>query len=235
MSEPTGGIAKPTDETPELADENTETTDENKERWWEELVAGLMSGDELAYYEFWQRYGRRLDGVARKHFPRGLIRRMEPADLVQSVCRSFFRRATGGKLKLQDADSLWRVLCAITINKMRMKHRFHLAERQSAMREQDVQASDGALSVPRAIEPAANSLGPDEAALFAEQLAAVMQLLDHTEKRMLELKLEGYTHGQIAEQVGRCERTIRRVFKRLQSKLETTYSDSVAAKQQCPL
>lgn len=58
--------------------------------------------------------------------------------------------------------------------------------------------------------------------MFAEQLEQVMKLLDPIEQEILQLKLENYTHEEIAEKVHRSDRTIRRVLQRLQEKLMAT-------------
>jgi RNA polymerase sigma factor (sigma-70 family) len=183
------------------------------------LVRGLVAGENPAYTEFWERYGKRLKGVVRSKFPLSLKRRLGPEDLVQSACRSFFRRVTAGELQLQDGESLWRLLCAIALNKMRMKHRFHYAQRRGVTRERDL-AGEQHGSTSDTHEPAAKDHPPDEAIMFAEQLEQVLSMLDSTEQRIVQLKLEDFTNDEIATKLRRSERTIRRSLKRLQAKLE---------------
>jgi len=186
---------------------------------WDSFVRGLVAGDQQAYDQFWEQYGKRISAVARNNFPRGLNRRLAPEDIVQSTCRSFFHRVTTGRLQLSDSESLWRLLCAITLNKTRMKQRYHLAQRRAANREQpaESQSPDGSTFGEEAV---ADEQMPEEVAMFAEQLEGIMELLDDTERSILQLKLEDYTNDEIAAKVHRSERTVRRVLKRLQSKLE---------------
>ncbi len=202
-----------------LAVSDTEQFEPDAE--WNSFVKGLVSGDQIAYNEFWDKYGNRLSAVARNNFPRGLNRRLAPEDIVQSTCRSFFHRVTTGRLELSDSEALWRLLCAITLNKTRMKHRFHLAQRRAANREQsaEVESPDGSTFRDEVVD---KEQMPDEALMFAEQLEGIMELLDDTERRILQLKLEDHTNDEIAELVERSERTVRRVLKRLQEKLEAT-------------
>lgn len=188
---------------------------------WDVFIQGLAQGQPRAYEEFWQRYGRRLDAVAQKHFPAGLQRRLAPEDIVQSTCRSFFARIVDGRLAVSDADSLWGLLCAITLNKTRMKQRYHLAKRRALNRERDVEKNNDSDSAP-SFEPSSEAQSPEESAMFSEQLEQVMQLLDPIEQEILQLKLENFTHEEIAEKVHRSDRTIRRVLQRLQEKLLAT-------------
>lgn len=181
----------------------------------EEMIAGLILGNEDSYRVFWDRYGNRLNGIARKYMPRGLERRMEPADLVQSVCKSFFRRASEGELQLTDADSLWGLLCAITLNKMRMNQRFHLAQKRSLSREQDVSWSEDCPQ-PFAL---ARDPRPDAAVVFEDEFDQVMSKLDEQERQIVQLRMEGHTNSEAAQEIGCSERTVRRMLVRIRSKL----------------
>lgn len=193
---------------------------------WTTFVQGLIAGDDQAYLQFWNEYGQRLNAVARSQFPPGLKRRLAPEDIVQSTCRSFFHRVTTGRLQLSDCESLWRLLCAITLNKTRMKQRFHLAQRRAINQEQtqELLSPEGSFTID---EPTSQDQLPDEAVVFAEQLENTMNLLDDTERSILQLKLEDHTNDEIAARVGRSERTVRRVLKRLQEKLEHLLPDTL--------
>lgn len=201
------------------ADADSSGGSPESEAQWQEFIQGLASGSSSAQEQFWQRYGKRLDVVTRRHFPPGLNRRLAPEDIVQSTCRSFFTRIKDGRLEVSDRDSLWGLLCAIALNKTRMKQRFHLAQRRAINREQDINASSSDSSERPSLEPAASTAPPDEAVIFAEQLERVMEMLDATEKEILQLKLDNYTNQEIADKVNRSERTVRRVVDRLQDKL----------------
>jgi len=100
----------------------TENPDDPMSREW---IAKLVQGDPQVTAEFWELYGDRLVRVAERHLGARLQRREGPDDVVQSVCRTFWRRAQKGMFELADSDSLWRLLCAITVTKVRQKARFH--------------------------------------------------------------------------------------------------------------
>ena len=92
---------------------------------WQDWVRALVEGDEQVAGQFWDQYGHRLQGLAAEYLTTRLYRREGPDDIVQSVCRTFLRRARIGQFELHDSESLWRLLCAITVNKVRQKARFH--------------------------------------------------------------------------------------------------------------
>ncbi len=108
---------------------------------WEATVRGLLDGDHEVCTRFWSDYGERLSRVAEHRLPAGLRRRVEPEDIVQSACRTFFRRVQGKKLELADRDMLWPLLCAITINKVRQQIRFHCRQRRDPREKKRLTAS----------------------------------------------------------------------------------------------
>ena len=90
---------------------------EGEERWTR-LVRGLREGDPQIVEEFCEQYGALLQQLADKHLSEDLRRRVGPEDVVQSVCRTFLRRARAGEFELADSEGLWRLLCAITLTKV---------------------------------------------------------------------------------------------------------------------
>ncbi len=86
---------------------------------WQHLIKGLRAGENSSVREFCDRYGGIMRPVADKHLSPKVKRRVEADDVVQSVFRTFFRRAKVGQFQLPDSDSLWRLLCAITLTKVR--------------------------------------------------------------------------------------------------------------------
>lgn len=186
---------------------------------WQTWLRKLVEGDDEVVGEFWQQYGARLEGLAAKHLSPALYRREDPDDVVQSVCRTFLRRAQGGQFQLDDNASLWRLLCAITLTKVREKARFHLRQRRSAARERRL--ADGPEDTIPGVQPIeAADVSPDEAAEFADQLQTLLADLDDEERQLVEMKLEDRTNQEIADRFGCSERTVRRILKRVQSRLK---------------
>src|SRR5205823_10863614 len=78
----------------------------------------LRAGDARAAEKLWERYFRRLVGLARqklRHTPRGAA---DEEDVAVSAFDSFFRGAAAGRFpQLHDRDDLWQLLIAITAHK----------------------------------------------------------------------------------------------------------------------
>lgn len=188
---------------------------------WRSWVRRLADGENEVVNEFWGQYGDRLQGLAAKFLTSKLYRREGPEDVVQSVCRTFLRRAKAGQFDLADRDSLWRLLCAITVAKVREKARYHGRQKRSFEQERPLDGSRiGAVPV-EASEPT-----PAEAAEFADELQGLLDTMDDEEREVVLLRIEDYTYPEIAEKLGRSKRTVRRILKRIQSRLERMLEES---------
>jgi RNA polymerase sigma-70 factor (ECF subfamily) len=191
------------------------------EQHWRTWVEGLSEGDDSVVGEFWHDYGARLEALAASYLTSRMRRREGPEDVVQSVCRTFLRRSKDGQFELPDRDSLWRLLCAITLTKVREKVRFHGREKRSIGREQYLDDSRMAEPLMPAAEPS-----PAEAAEFADQMSRLLFELDEEERQVVTMKLEHHTHPEIAERLGCSERTVRRLVKRVQLRLTRMLEES---------
>jgi RNA polymerase sigma-70 factor (ECF subfamily) len=195
------------------------------EKQWQSWVRRLADGDQQVAEEFWGMYGVRLQGLAAQFLGNKLRCREGPEDVVQSVCRTFFRRAQGGQFALDDSQSLWRLLCAITVTKVREKARFHGRGKRTFEREWHYEAT-GDDSNPAGPQLKAPQPTPAEAAEFADELGVLLSGMDDEERRLVELKLEQYTTAEIAQELGCSERTVRRILKRVQSRLQRILEES---------
>jgi RNA polymerase sigma-70 factor (ECF subfamily) len=182
------------------------------------LISGLRSGDEIVVREFCDRYGDLLHRLADRHLPDRLRRRLGPEDVVQSAYRTFLRRARAGEFRLQDSEGLWRLLCAITLTKVREQMRFHLRQKRGLAQEVGLPTRSPEDSTP-GFEPAATDPSPAAAAEFADQFQRLLNSLDDEERQVVDLKLQDYTNDEVAERLGCSERTVRRLVKRVQAQL----------------
>lgn len=183
---------------------------------WQRLIRGLRDGDQHVAFEFWDQYGEALHRLADNNLAPGLRRRVGPEDVVQSACRTFLRRAMGGEFQLNDSDGLWRVLCAITLTKIREQARFHKRQRRSLGQEQALgEAADNS----EVFDPADPKPTPAEAVAFSDYFTELLASLEDDERRVVQLKLQDLTNEQVADQLGTSERTVRRVVKRVQARL----------------
>jgi RNA polymerase sigma-70 factor (ECF subfamily) len=188
---------------------------------WRLWVQRLAEGDEQVVGEFWRDYGGRLQALAAGFLTSRLQRREGPEDVVQSVCRTFLRRSRAGEFQLADRDALWRLLCAITLAKVREKARFHGRQKRRLDRERHLDSSRVGGKLVPAKEPT-----PAEAAEFADQMQQLLFGMDEEERQIVTMRLEQFTYAEMAERLGCSERTVRRMVKRVQERLKGMLEDS---------
>jgi RNA polymerase sigma-70 factor (ECF subfamily) len=194
-------------------------------------VQRLAVGEEQIVQEFWERYGASLQRLAKSRMVPALQQRVGAEDVVQSVCRTFFRRAGQHEFELRGTDSLWRLLCAITLTKVRQHARFHYRECRTPDRETPLAGEDSSREAGAGDRPARPAdPTPDEIAAFADQMQRLFAVLSEEEQALVRGKLEGLTQIEIAELVGCSERTVRRLLdsvrKRWEKELEHSLSDA---------
>ena len=182
------------------------------------LLQELKEGNEEAAQVLFDRYVQRLVALARSRLSARMRRRVEPEDIVQSVCRSFFRHAQEGAYTLPEKKSLWSLLAAITINKVRGQVEFHTAKKRAFQLEVSAIGTRSAYAMPPealAQEPAA-----EEAEVILEELGEAMGSLDPLGRQIFELHLAGVPFDEICTEVQRSGRTVRRALEKVRKDLE---------------
>jgi RNA polymerase sigma factor (sigma-70 family) len=192
---------------------------------WHAWMVRLVEADTDAEQQFWNLYGDRLQRLASQHLSSGLRRRVGAEDVVQSACRTFLRRVQEGQFEFSDAESLWRLLCAITLTKVRQQARFH-GRQKRAINQERHPAVDQALS--RAGHIISPEPTPAEAIEFADQLEQLLGLLNDEERTAVILKLEQNTNNEVAQQLCCSERTVRRIIGRIQTQWKKNLLESSA-------
>ena len=176
-----------------------------------DLLMRWRGGDQDAAGEIFQRYTERLLALTRNRLSARLTRQLDPEDVVQSAYRSFFVGARDGRYVLQRSGDLWRLLVAITMHKLQ-----HQVERRSARKR----AAGREVSAELQTETLAREPTPAEAAALADTLETLLAPLEPLQRQMIALRLEGYRLEEIAKDVARSERTVRRVLEQFKDGLE---------------
>ncbi len=190
---------------------------------WDRMISGLREGDQEACSDFWNRFGPMLENVAVKQLSDRLQRRVGADDVVQSACRTFFRRVSSGQFDLPDSDSLWRLMCAITLTKARRAARDHSAQKRGLSAEQYVDAATESAQRPMELE--GDAATPLDAAMFSDQLGFLLETLSPQECQVLDLKLQNHTNEEIAQEMKCSERTVRRLTNQIRSRWTTLFDD----------
>lgn len=184
----------------------------------EQLLTRYQAGDQAAADELFRRYVGRLTVFARARLAPRVARRIDAEDVVLSAYRGFFLRARGCQLSLHRSGDLWRLLVAIVLNKLRRQVARHEAEKRSIRREEELL---DVICEPQACQPS-----PEQALAIAEELEQLMAALPPVKRRILELRPLDYDISEIAADLGRSERTIRRMLDDLKALLERRLLDA---------
>ncbi|OAI44890.1 hypothetical protein AYO44_13460 [Planctomycetaceae bacterium SCGC AG-212-F19] len=170
------------------------------------LLAQWREGDQQAADRLFHRYAEQLTALARSRLSARMSRRFDAEDVVQSVYCSFFNGVGQGRFDLQCGGDLWRLLVAITLNKLHLRVRRNQSAKRAVAKEAPM-ANELYLG-----NLAVSSPSPLEAAALADELESVMVQLGPLERRMLEMRLQGYNLEEIAAATQRTERTVRRTL-----------------------
>src|SRR4051812_21361 len=102
---------------------------------------GQEDGPTLLYL----RYAERLRALAAAQMAHGLAARVDSEDIVQSVFRTFFRRAAEGQYDVPEGEELWKLLLVIALNKVRSVGAYHRAARRDVRQTAGGEAYDRTL------------------------------------------------------------------------------------------
>ncbi|MDP6635329.1 MAG: sigma-70 family RNA polymerase sigma factor [Phycisphaerae bacterium] len=194
---------------------------DESEQQWRRMIDGLRGGDPDVIEEFVAKYGHSLERIADNNIATQMGRRFGGDDVVQSVCRTFLRRVEGGQFELDDSESLWRLLCAITLTKVREKARFHMRKKRSLGQEVRAAGGDDDERGGQMLDMPAGDLTPSIQIEFADTFEHLISQLDDEERIVVDMKLQQKSNAEIASELGSSERTVRRILARLMTKFET--------------
>ena len=182
------------------------------------LVARWRAGDQWAATELFHRYADRLVALAKRRLSAKLAQRVDPEDVVQSVYRSFFADVRAGRYDVKRGGDLWRLLVTITLHKLHHQVTRGIAKKRAVERERSFGSEDSLFGMQADI--LAHEPSPVEAAALSELLEQVMGGLDARERRMLELRLQGYNLDEIAAATCLSRRTVCRILDEVKEQLE---------------
>jgi RNA polymerase sigma-70 factor (ECF subfamily) len=177
------------------------------------LLRRFQGGQPDASTELYLRYAERLHALVAAQSSRELARRVDAEELVQSVFRTFFRRAAHGHYSVPDGEEIWKLLLVIALNKVRAAGAHHRAAKR------DVRQTVGGEALHRALE---TERAHDESALAVLRLVIeeLLEQLPTANRQIIELRIEGYEVAEITEKVRRSKRTVERVLQGFRARLD---------------
>ncbi len=193
--------SKPTDEAASTA----EPTDGS-------LLSRFRRGEQDAATAIYLRYAKRLQLFARSQAGKDLAVRLDPEDVVQSVFRTFFRRAAEGHYVIPDGEELWKLFLVIALNKVRRLGEFHRAAKRDVGQTTALEKVEECVSGQQQL---------DEQSYNVLQMTVDELLVDlpEVQRRMVTMRIEGHGVEQIAEVTKRAKRSVERVLQKFRSRL----------------
>lgn len=180
-------------------------------------ISRVRAGDEAAAEAVFMKYAEQLARLAEQNLSQCVARRVDGADVVQSVFRTFFVRAERGEFQISSSAELWKLLVQITLNKARQQGRRNSAGLRDVRREVDQSSLLSAL--------VDDQPGPEDAAILNDVIEQALQKLPATQqphyRKLIELKLADFSNDEIAEQLGIVRRTVERMLKRLEGSFDS--------------
>lgn len=176
------------------------------------LLRRYKSGDQAAATRLYLKYAHRLHGLAVAQTGQDLKTRIEPEDIVQSVFRTFFRRAKDGHYQVPDGEELWKLFLVIGLHKIRDAASYHRAEKRNVQKTLSLSDNDQDFA----------ATAPDKLAENTLQIVIdeLLQSLNSSQKEIIMLRLEGMTVDDIAESTQRSRRTVERTLQKFRELLQ---------------
>jgi RNA polymerase sigma-70 factor (ECF subfamily) len=178
------------------------------------LLRRFQEGQQDAATALYIRYARRLQALAKKQTGQNLASRFDPDDVVQSVFRTFFRRAAEGCYEVPIGEELWQLLLVLALNKIRALAVFHRAQKRDAGRT---------LSTEKHAEVVAGVSGEDAVAYDTLKMVIdeLVTRLPPPQDRIIQLRIEGHEVTEIARLTQRSKRTVERTLQQFRQQLSS--------------
>jgi RNA polymerase sigma-70 factor (ECF subfamily) len=180
------------------------------------LLERARQGNAEAMALLCQQYEPRLRLVARVLLGPALRPHLDSMDLVQSVHRSLLVGLRDNKFDISTPDGL--IGLAVTMVRRKAARQWRRLQRQQRLSS----GSAGCCNLPQAVANLSTpDAGPAETAVYADQIEHLCSHLDETEQRIAQLRLQGYSTGEIADQLEMNHTTLRVRITRLRERLRS--------------
>jgi RNA polymerase sigma-70 factor (ECF subfamily) len=178
------------------------------------LLARARDGDQAALTELVRQYEPKVRLVARVLLGPALRPYLDSLDLVQSVHRSLLVGLSQEKLDVSTPDHL--IALALTLVRRKVARQWRRLQRQQRL--------DGRPGEPRSLADLLTSLSsteddPARAAQRKDQVDHLCANLSDAERRLLELRVQGYSLPETAGELGLSDVALRVRLTRLRQRL----------------
>lgn len=189
---------------------------ETAQRDFAALLAAAGQGDADALAELVQQYEPKVRLVARVLLGPALRPYVDSLDLVQSVHKSLLLGLRRQQFDISDPDKLMGL--ALTLVRRKVARHWRRQQRQQRLSlEQGAPHSLADLLTSLTSPPTTD---PARTAEFRDQVVHLCNHLSDSERRLLDLRLQGYSPAETAEQLGMNPVTLRVRLTRLRQRLQ---------------
>jgi RNA polymerase sigma factor (sigma-70 family) len=178
------------------------------------LIARVRQGDEAALAELLRQYEPKIRLTARYLLRPVLRRYLDSIDVSQSVQFHLMDGLRRGSLDLHDSETF--VALAVTLVRRKVAQHWRHLQREHHLRFGRPEGQ-GPEEIPVATPDPPGD--PAQAAQQSEELQRLWRILDPTERRLLELRLQGHSTEEAATQMGFAANVLRVRLSRLRKRL----------------
>jgi len=182
-----------------------------------DLLTRARAGDRAALSQLAREYEPKLRMVARVLLGSALRPYLDSIDLVQSVHRSLMVGLRDQKFDVKSPDQLMAL--ALTLVRRKVARQWRHLQRQQRL-SGGVGDTDGLANVLTTLSRPQDD--PAAAAQFRDQVAQLCAGLNETERRLLDLRLQGYSPAEIGAELGISAVAFRVRLTRLRQRLRAT-------------
>lgn len=186
------------------------------------LLQLFRTGSEDAASELYGRYAERLDFLASRGLGSDMRSLVGSEDVVQSIFRTFFRRAAAGDYEVPEDTELWNLLVTISLNKLRAIGLHYRRQKRSVARTLHSESEIGDVA------------GGDDVAYQVLRMVIdeLIESLPDSHQRIIHLHIEGWDVTGIASETQRSKRTVERVLQQFRNQLKELICDEANDKSE---
>ena len=177
----------------------------------DEFLDRLNRGSPSAAAELDFRYRQRLCRLVQRALALNIRQREDPEDVVQTVLRTYFRRAARGEFQIVDSSDLWALLAKITRRKIINRAEYHYAAKRQLGNESSLPFDLGDSREPE----------PADAAIAAELVESTLHGLEARAGEVFQLRLAACTEKEIAAELNCTRAEVRLHLKRIRERLSS--------------
>ncbi len=123
---------------------------------------------------------------------------------------------------MSEPEQLWQLLATIVVNKVHKTVRRHTAVKRNVDAEESVNGKEPSTAI--RFQPISQDPTPQEASILIEEMEALMQGMTALQRKILELRLQGYSVDETTRECQCSHRTVYRTMEAAKTELESRFS-----------